>query len=87
MFKDRNFVSGCFFMAVIGVVLFGTMALAVAVHAERHRLSDPHRRLAAGGRGIGTFVAMILVGRLMRYIEARALILAGLPSPRCRCST
>ena len=27
MFKDRNFVSGCIFMVVIGVVLFGTMAL------------------------------------------------------------
>ncbi|MCX7296125.1 MAG: DHA2 family efflux MFS transporter permease subunit, partial [Hyphomicrobiales bacterium] len=27
MFRDRNFVSGCVFMLVIGVVLFGTMAL------------------------------------------------------------
>ena len=27
LFKDRNFVSGCMFMVVIGVVLFGTMAL------------------------------------------------------------
>ena len=29
-------------------------------------------------RGCGTFVAMMLVGRLMRYIEARTLIIAGL---------
>ena len=27
LFKDRNFVAGCVFMMVIGVVLFGTMAL------------------------------------------------------------
>ena len=27
LFKDRNFVGGCLFMVVIGVVLFGTMAL------------------------------------------------------------
>ena len=27
LFKDRNFVAGCLFMVVIGVVLFGTMAL------------------------------------------------------------
>ena len=27
LFKDRNFVAGCIFMVVIGVVLFGTMAL------------------------------------------------------------
>jgi DHA2 family multidrug resistance protein len=29
-------------------------------------------------RGSGTFVAMMLVGRLMRYIEARTLIVTGL---------
>jgi MFS transporter, DHA2 family, multidrug resistance protein len=29
-------------------------------------------------RGCGTFVAMMLVGRLMRYIEARTLIITGL---------
>jgi MFS transporter, DHA2 family, multidrug resistance protein len=29
-------------------------------------------------RGVGTFVAMMLVGRLMRYIEARTLIITGL---------
>ena len=29
-------------------------------------------------RGCGTFVAMMLVGRLMRYIEARTLIVSGL---------
>jgi MFS transporter, DHA2 family, multidrug resistance protein len=29
-------------------------------------------------RGCGTFVAMMMVGRLMRYIEARTLIVSGL---------
>ena len=29
-------------------------------------------------RGCGTFVAMMLVGRMMRYIEARTLIVSGL---------
>jgi DHA2 family multidrug resistance protein len=29
-------------------------------------------------RGCGTFLAMMLVGRIMRYIEARTLIMAGL---------
>jgi DHA2 family multidrug resistance protein len=29
-------------------------------------------------RGCGTFVAMMLVGRMMRYIEARTLIICGL---------
>ena len=34
--------------------------------------------LLLASRGCGTFVAMMLVGRLMRYIEARTLIITGL---------
>src|SRR2546422_314274 len=34
--------------------------------------------LLLASRGCGTFVAMMLVGRLMRHIEARTLIVAGL---------
>jgi DHA2 family multidrug resistance protein len=34
--------------------------------------------LLLASRGCGTFVAMMLVGRMMRYIEARTLIIAGL---------
>ena len=29
-------------------------------------------------RGFGTFLAMMMVGRLMRFIEARTLIVSGL---------
>ena len=50
----------------------------LALSAERDRLSHHHRRPAAGEPGCGTFVAMMLVGRLMRYIEARTLIITGL---------
>jgi MFS transporter, DHA2 family, multidrug resistance protein len=34
--------------------------------------------LLLAGRGIGTLIAMILVGRLMKLVEARWLVLAGL---------
>jgi DHA2 family multidrug resistance protein len=34
--------------------------------------------LLLASRGCGTFVAMMLVGRMMRYAEARMLIIAGL---------
>jgi DHA2 family multidrug resistance protein len=34
--------------------------------------------LLLASRGCGTFVAMMLVGRLMRYVEARTLIISGL---------
>jgi DHA2 family multidrug resistance protein len=78
MFKDRNFVGGCVFMVVIGVVLFGTMALVTPFmqHVIGYPILTAGILLAA--RGVGTLIAMILVGRLMKWIEARYLVLAGL---------
>jgi DHA2 family multidrug resistance protein len=34
--------------------------------------------LLLASRGFGTFVAMMMVGRMMRYVEARTLIITGL---------
>ncbi len=44
LFKDRNFVSGCLFMVLIGVTLFGTMALVTPFLQNVLELSDPDRR-------------------------------------------
>jgi DHA2 family multidrug resistance protein len=78
IFKDRNYVGGILFMVVIGIVLFGTMAL-VSPYLQSV-LNSPI--LTAGwllaGRGIGTLISMLMVGRLMQLIEARYLILVGL---------
>src|SRR6202162_5514005 len=78
IFKDKNFIGGCVFMAVMGLVLFSTMA--VSSPFLQNVIGSPI--ITAGvllaTRGCGTFVAMMLVGRLMRYFEARTLIVAGL---------
>jgi DHA2 family multidrug resistance protein len=78
LFKDRNFLTGCIFMTVMGLVLYSTMALASPY--LQNVIGYPI--ITAGGllasRGCGTFVAMMLVGRLMRTIEARTLIITGL---------
>jgi DHA2 family multidrug resistance protein len=78
IFKDRNFVAGCLFMVVIGVVLFGTMALVTPF--MQHVIGYPilTTGLLLAGRGVGTLVAMMMVGRLMKLIEPRYLVLTGL---------
>jgi DHA2 family multidrug resistance protein len=78
IFKDRNFVAGCLFMVVIGVVLFGTMALVTPF--MQHVVGYPilTTGLLLAGRGIGTLAAMMLVGRLMKTVEPRYLVLTGL---------
>ncbi len=78
IFKDRNFLGGCVFMAVMGLVLFSTMAVSSPFPQNVIGYPIITAGLLLATRGCGTFVAMMLVGRLMRYIEARTLIASGL---------
>ncbi len=78
IFKDKNFVSGCVFMAVMGLVLFSTMAVSSPFLQNVIGYPIITAGLLLAMRGCGTFVAMMLVGRMMRYIEARWLIITGL---------
>jgi DHA2 family multidrug resistance protein len=78
LFKDRNFVSGCVFMAVMGLVLFSTMALSSPFLQNVIGYPIITAGLLLASRGCGTFVAMMMVGRMMRFIEARTLIVSGL---------
>jgi DHA2 family multidrug resistance protein len=78
IFKDRNFVGGCVFMAVMGLVLFSTMALSSPYLQSVIGYPIITAGLLLASRGCGTFVAMMLVGRMMRYVEARTLIASGL---------
>jgi DHA2 family multidrug resistance protein len=78
LFKDRNFVTGCIFMTVMGLVLYSTMALASPYLQNVIGYPIISAGILLASRGCGTFVAMMLVGRLMRYLEARTLIITGL---------
>ena len=78
IFKDRNYVGACLFMVLIGLVLFGTMALVTPFMQN----VDGYPILTAGfllaARGVGTLVAMLIVSRLMKFIEPRYLVLIGM---------
>jgi DHA2 family multidrug resistance protein len=78
IFKDRNFVGGCVFMAVMGLVLYSTMALASPYLENVIGYPIITAGLLLASRGFGTFMAMMMVGRMMRFIEARTLIISGL---------
>ncbi|SDI87219.1 MULTISPECIES: MDR family MFS transporter [Bradyrhizobium] len=78
LFKDKNFVGGCVFMAVMGLVLYSTMALSSPFLQNVIGYPIITAGMLLATRGSGTFVAMMLVGRVMRYVEARTLIITGL---------
>jgi DHA2 family multidrug resistance protein len=78
LFKDRNFVSGTVFMVVIGVVLFGTMALVTPFMQNLLGYPIQTAGFLLGSRGVGTLLTMMVAPRLMRMLETRYLILCGL---------
>ena len=78
LFKDRNFCAGLLLMLVVGVMLLATLALLPPF--LQNLLGFPV--LTAGyllaPRGIGTMVAMLVVGRLIGKLDTRWLLLTGL---------
>jgi DHA2 family multidrug resistance protein len=78
IFKDRNFLIGCFFMLVMGLMLFSSMALSAPFIQNILGYPIETTGWVLASRGIGTLVGMIMIGRLLRLIEARYLILIGL---------
>jgi DHA2 family multidrug resistance protein len=78
IFKDRNFVSGCLFMVVIGVVLFGTMALVTPFMQNVLGYPIITAGMLLGTRGVGTMLTMMVAPKLMAKVETRYLILCGL---------
>ncbi len=78
LFKDRNFISGCLFMVVIGIVLFGTMALVTPFMQNVLGYPILTAGMLLGSRGVGTMFTMMAAPQLMKRVEARYLILTGL---------
>jgi DHA2 family multidrug resistance protein len=65
-------------MVVIGIVLFGTLALVTPFLQNVIGYPILSAGFLLAGRGIGTLIATVMVGRLLKLIEARYLVLAGL---------
>src|SRR5258707_1321488 len=78
IFKDRNFLIGCFFMLIMGLMLFSSMALSAPFIQNVLNYPIESAGWLLASRGLGTLVGMAMIGRLLRLIEARYLILIGL---------
>ena len=78
LFKDRNFSVGLAMIFIVGVILLATMALLPPFLQSLmgYPVMDVGQVLAP--RGVGTMVAMVVVGKLSGKIDPRWLIAAGL---------
>jgi DHA2 family multidrug resistance protein len=77
LFKDRNFLTGNVFIFIVGVVVFATLALLPPLLEDLLNYPVETTGLVTAPRGIGTLLAMFVVGRLAGKVDARLVIGAG----------
>ncbi len=75
---DRNFVTCTVFGFFIGILLFSTMALLPTMMQQLMGFTALESGLASMPRGVGSFLAMFAVGRLIGRVDTRLILLAGL---------
>ncbi len=78
LFRDRNFVAANFFIFLVGVVLFATLALIPPMLQEDMSYPVVLTGLVTAPRGAGTMAAMMVVGRLIGRVDARIIMATGL---------
>jgi len=78
LFIDRNFAVGNLFIFMVGVVLFATLALLPPLLQDLLGYPVVTTGLVTAPRGVGGFLTMALVGRLIGRVDARLLIAVGL---------
>ena len=78
LLRDPNFVAGNVLMFLIGVIMFATLALQPTMLQQLMNYPVATAGLVTAPRGIGTMVAMFLVGRIINRVDTRLLILGGL---------
>ena len=78
IFADRNFVTGLVFIFIIGVILLASLALLPPMLSTIFGYPTITTGLIMAPRGVGTMISMIVVGRLVRSVDARYLVVTGL---------
>jgi DHA2 family multidrug resistance protein len=77
LLRDRNFVTGCLFAFVVGMILYATMALLPTLLQSLLDYPVVFTGEVMAPRGIGTMLAMMLVGRMAQRIDPRLIMAAG----------
>jgi DHA2 family multidrug resistance protein len=75
--RNRNFMTGSALIAVVGAILYGSTTLLPLFLQTLLGYSAFQSGLAISPRGMGSFVAMFLVGRLVGKFSSRAMLVGG----------
>lgn len=75
--KNRNFATGIFLMAFVGAVLYGTLAMLPLFLQTLMGYTAGLSGLTISPRGIGSFLTIVIVGKITGIIDNRILIISG----------
>jgi DHA2 family multidrug resistance protein len=78
VFRIRTYATGVFLMTVVGFVLYGSTVLIPLLLQTLLGYPALQAGIVMLPRGLGSFVAMPIVGALMTKIESRRLLIAGI---------
>jgi DHA2 family multidrug resistance protein len=76
--RDRNFVTASIFGFFVGILLFSTMALLPPMMQGVMGYPVLTSGLVSMPRGVGSFLAMFIVGRLVGRVDTRLILFTGL---------
>ncbi len=76
--QDRTYSTGVFLMTVLGFVLFGSLVMLPMFLQTVLGYPAIQAGIAMAPRGIGSFLAMPLIGYLMGKIDPRKMVMTGL---------
>jgi DHA2 family multidrug resistance protein len=78
IFRDRSFSASLVLIFIVGVILYATMALMPPFLQNLLNYPVVTTGLLLAPRGVGTMIAMLVVGRAMRWIDPRIVLSVGL---------
>jgi DHA2 family multidrug resistance protein len=77
LFKNQNFVTGVSFIFIVGLVLYATRALIPTMLESLLDYPVTTTGLVTAPSGVGTMIAMLVVGRLIGKVDSRLMLLGG----------
>src|SRR5476651_1652249 len=77
LLKNANYVTGLLFIFIVGMVLFATRALTPSMLQALMGYPAAVAGLVTAPSGLGTMIAMMVVGRLVGKVDLRLLLGAG----------
>jgi DHA2 family multidrug resistance protein len=77
LLMNRNFASATFLVAILGAVLYGTTAILPLFMQQLLHYPALRAGLAMTPRGVGSFLAMLIVGHVLKRVDGRFMMLGG----------